>query len=122
GTDDEVIRSGRGVPLEVTKKLIEGVQNSYVQDQISIIGQLLQGKENARDGIVIWPANDLNVEELTVYAAGFSGETATVETPDTHQKMVLRKSLQRRYQISGELVGQTGKDIPLAEPQRWIMR
>ncbi len=121
-TDDEVLRSGRGVPLEVTRKLIESVQNQFVQDQISIIGQLLQGKENARDGIVIWPANDLNLEELAVYAAGFSGETATVDAPDTHQKFVLRKTLRLNYQISGELVGQEGHDIPLAEPAGWIMR
>ena len=119
-TQEEVLPSGRKVPMEVTKSLLASCQNDFLQDQIAIIGQLLQGKENARDGIVIWPANDLNVEDLAIYAAGFSGETATVVSPDTKQKVVLRKTLMLRYKVSGELAGHEA--IPLAEPARWIMR
>jgi hypothetical protein len=119
-TQEEVLRSGRNVPLEVTRTLLQSCQNEFLQDQIGIIGQLLQGKENARDGIVIWPANDLNVEDVAIYAAGFSGETATVIAPDTKQKFILRKTLMLRYKVSGELNPRGA--IPLAEPPRWIMR
>lgn len=121
-TDQEVLRSGRSVPLEVTRELQSRVQNPLVQDQISIIGQLLQGKESAKDGIVIWPADNLSPGELAVYAAGFSGETAKVQGPDTKQTVILRKTLMLRYRVPGELTGRAGQALELAEPARWIMR
>lgn len=120
--DDEVLRSGRQVPLEVTSKLIEETRIPNIQDQISIIGQLLQGKENAKHGLVVWPANDLSTVDLVLYAAGFSGETATVERPDTKEKVILRKSLMVRYAPPGDLTQNRQEAIPVAEPSRWIMR
>ncbi|MBC7773354.1 MAG: hypothetical protein H7210_12730 [Pyrinomonadaceae bacterium] len=126
-TERGVYRSGTGVPVAVTKTLLDYVQNSYIQDQISIIGQLLQGKENAKDGLVIWPADELNADEMTLYAAGFSGETATVAKPTSKdkpdaEKVVLRKSYQIKYHLSGDMSNFIGKEIMRAEPGRWIMR
>lgn len=126
-TERGVHRSGTGVPVAVTKYLLDYVQNPYIQDQISIIGQLLQGKENAKDGLVIWPADELNADEMTLYAAGFSGETATVEKPtskdkEVKEKVVLRKSYQIKYHLSGDMSNFIGKEIERAEPARWIMR
>ncbi len=115
------IRSGRDVPSDVTKTLLTKMQNPFLQDQIAIIGQLLQGEENARDGIVIWSAESLAPEKLTMYAAGFSGETATVILPDSKTKTVLRKSLMVRYDTGGDMGGRGDKPLGAAE-QRWIMR
>lgn len=120
--ENSVLRSGRQIPLDVTKQLLESTQLPQVEDQISIIGQLLQGKENAKHGLVVWPANEMSTLDLTLYAAGFSGETATVERPDNKEKVILRKSLMVRYAPPGDLT-QNGQDaIPTAEPSRWIMR
>jgi hypothetical protein len=121
-TDQEVLRSGRSVPLEVTRELQSRAQNPMILDQISMIGQLLQGKENAKDGLVIWPADDLRPGDLTVYAAGFSGETAKVQGPDSKQTVILRKTLMLRYTVPGELTQRGGQPLELSEPARWIMR
>jgi hypothetical protein len=120
--DNQVVRSGRNVPLEVTKQLLKNSDIPQIEDQISIIGQILQGRENAKKGLVVWTANELAPVELTVYAAGFSGETATVERPDTKAKVVLRKTLMARYAPPGDLTQNGKADLPLAEPIRWIMR
>ncbi|MFN9969056.1 MAG: hypothetical protein ACK58T_04080, partial [Phycisphaerae bacterium] len=69
-------RSGRDVPQAVTRKVMEEVDNPLAQDQISILGTLLQGEENGREGVVIFSAPDMSARELTVFATGFSGETA----------------------------------------------
>jgi len=119
--DGKPVRSGRDVPADVTKALLEKMQNPLLQDQIAIIGPLLQGEENAKDGIVIWSAENLGPAKLTVYAAGFSGETATITLPDSATKAVLRKSLMVRYQATGEMTGRGDKPIEAAE-HRWIMR
>jgi hypothetical protein len=120
--DHQVLRSGRQIPLDVTKQLLESTKINQIEDQISIIGQLLQGKENAKHGLVVWPASELSTLDLTLYAAGFSGETATVERPDNKDKVVLRKSLMVRYASPGDLTQNGQNAIPPAEPSRWIMR
>lgn len=115
-------RSGRDVPAEVTKTLMEQTQNGFIEDQISIIGQLLQGKENAKDGIVIWPADELDMDDLTIYAAGFSGETASVELSTSKERVVLRKTFQIKYRVNGDMTQMLGKEITREEAPRWIMR
>lgn len=79
--DGNVVRAGRGVSVEVTKQIIEHLGNPMLQDPIGILGPIQHGRENAREGIVIWPLEDFTPESLTVYAAGFSGETAIIELP-----------------------------------------
>jgi hypothetical protein len=81
-TDDmALLRSGRDVPVGVTNEIKNRLQNPLLEDQISIVGTLLRGAENAKEGLVIWPVPAEHQFEVTVYAAGFSGETATVEVP-----------------------------------------
>lgn len=122
--EGDIIRSGRDVPQVVTDKVVAALQNPLAQDQISIIGELMQGKENGRDGVVIWPLLDTNPQSLVVYAAGFSGETATIEGPEKNgqkQKFVLRKTLMLEFAPPGSFEGQRSDAIPLAG-QSWIMR
>jgi hypothetical protein len=116
----EPVRSGRNVPAEVTKTLLSRMQNPLLADQISIIGPLQQGAEHAREGLVVWNADTLKPESLTVYAAGFSGETAPVKGNDG-KTVLLRKTRMIRYEIIGELSNL--RDKPLAPAElRWIMR
>lgn len=114
-------RAGRDVPLTVTRELMRRTENPFIEDQIAIIDQLLQGEENAKFGIVIWPADDFRAEEATIYAAGFSGETATVTNPDTGETVTLRKTLMLRHTAPGTLVGQGHRPLTRTE-RRWIMR
>lgn len=117
-------RSGRDVPQAATAAVFELIQNPLAEDQISIIGELTQGRENGKDGFVIWSLNDLNPASMTVYAAGFSGETATVEikAPDgTPRKFVLRKTLRLDFEVPGTLEGQRLRPLTLRS-RSWIMR
>lgn len=123
--DSAVQRSGRDVPAEVTRQIIEGLENPFIQDQIAIIGPLLQGVENAKHGVVIWPVRDMKVDYLQIFAAGFSGETATIQTPDPQtgesRNILLRKSLMLRYHSPGEL-DPNSIDPLRADERRWVMR
>lgn len=119
--EGEIFRSGRDVPQSVTEAILKSVQNPFAQDQIEVIGTLLQGRENSKDGVVIWPVTDTNPERITIYAAGFSGETATVEPPNSDQRFVLRKTLRMDFDSPGDLTGAHLEAIPVRE-QTWIMR
>lgn len=125
GTDEgELLRSGRDVPGAVTKEILARLNNPFIEDQINIVGPLLQGDANAREGVVIWPVTDLHVGEITIYASGFSGETKSVEYKNAKgevEKAILRKTLMLRFQPGGELSRQNDRPIELVTKQ-WIMR
>ena len=123
--EGDVIRSGRDVPAAVTRHILSQLEHPFLQDQNSIVGLILQGEENAREGLAIWPVSDLDVDEITVYAAGFSGETAPVAFKDAKSgeqtKVLLRKSLMMRFTSPGELQVGSTEPLELVE-KRWVMR
>lgn len=119
--EGHVARSGRDVPQAAIQSITAATQNSLVQDQVSIIGELRQGEENAKDGLVIWSAENLKPQQVTVYAAGFSGETKTVASPDGKEKFVLRKTLRIEYNAPGDLTGSAPIILGVAA-KSWIMR
>mgnify|MGYP000210730123 CR=1 FL=1 len=122
--EGEVLRSGRDVPAAVTKELLGRLGNEYLEDQISIVGVLLQGEGNAKEGLVVWPATRLDLEDIAVYAAGFSGETRAVDVMDKNgnpSRVMLRKTLMLRYQTPGEIRNQGSRPFEVIE-NRWILR
>ena len=119
--EGQVIRSGRGVPTEVVAELLKRLENGFLEDEISVIRTLEQGVENAREGLVVWPADDLKTDELKVFARGFSGETKRVARPDTGEEVTLYKAMMLRYETPGDLAVFGSRPIPRAE-SRWILR
>jgi hypothetical protein len=121
-TDEgDLLRSGRGVPREAVEQIMGMLRNDLLLDEIRVQGPLLQGDENAREGLVVWPCEDYSIDEVTVFAAGFSGENALVRRPDNGETVLLRKSKMLRHAVPGDL--NVGSDDPLARTlERWIMR
>jgi len=122
-TDEgEIMRSGgTAVPREVVQTLIARFRNQLLEDEISMLGPILQGPENAREGLIIWPAGNLTVDEVTVYASGFSGETRQFVRPDTNEVVILRKTRMLRHATPGNI--NPSSDQPFRRTvDRWIMR
>jgi hypothetical protein len=117
----KVIRSGRDVPREVYAALLARIQNPFLVDEVDVQGTIGQGKDQAREGLVVWPADDLKVDEVSIYAAGFSGETQTVVRPDNGETVVLRKTMMLRHAIPGEIDPSATPTLDRTE-ERWILR
>lgn len=117
----QIIRAGRDVPHAVVQELLRKIDNPFLQDDLSVQGRLLQGEENAREGLVVWPAVDMSASEYTVFAMGFSGETKTVTKPDSGGDVVLRKSLMLVHEGTGRLDPTTGRPLNRTA-ERWILR
>lgn len=117
----DVIRSARDVPGEVYSTLLGRIQNAFLVSEVDVQGTIGQGADQAREGLVVWPADDLTVDEVAVYAAGFSGETQTVVRPDNGETVVLRKTLVLRHVVPGEIDPSISPALDRTE-QRWILR
>lgn len=117
----DILDSGDGVSPYVTEQIMKLLGNDLLEQQNQIIGDLLQGEEHARDGLVIWPATNLNVNEMSLFIAGLSGETARVVNPATNETKVLRKTLQRDYLIPGSAAARGSDPVDLVK-ESWILR
>ncbi len=117
----EIVASGRGVSTRVAMDIHELLGNELLENQHEIIGEIFHGREHAKEGLVIWRADELDVTEVSMFVAGISGETATINNPITGEIVVLRKTLQRDYIVPGDVLARGSRPV---EPvrHRWVMR
>jgi hypothetical protein len=125
-TDEgDLILPGREVPSAVTEEILRRLDNPFLQDQINVIGQILQGEENAKEGLVVWPVPTIRPGQVTIYCRGFSGETKSIEIPDPEaggtRRLTLSKQYMIRHNLPGELEPKESEPLSVAE-RRWIMR
>ena len=79
------------------------------------------GGDNHGPIVQVGPARRLDVNELSLFIAGTSGETAVVVNPLTGERVLLRKTLQRDYLIPGDALPRGSKPVELTT-QHWVMR
>ena len=122
----EILQGGRLVPSAVTDEIITRLGDPFLEPQYSMIGEVKQGQGNARTGLTVWPAQKTDVNEMSLFVAGLSGETAVVPHPMTGEEVVLRKTLKRDYHIPGAAISRGDRPIALHPdmPDRevWIFR
>ncbi len=117
----EILTSGRRVPGRVMADIMELLGNDLLESQNQIIGEIFHGREHAKEGLVVWPAVNLEVNELSMFVAGLSGEKTVVRHPITDTEILLSKTLQRDYLIRGNAPARGSKPIELVG-QSWVMR
>lgn len=117
----DIIQDG-DVPVEVTQELLELIGNHLLESKNQIIGTLQPGKENAREGLIVWPAGQLtDVGDVRVFVSGLSSDNQVVKNPVTGEDLTVRKHLERQYDTNGELTADPQRAVAFRE-QRWIMR
>ena len=117
----EILASGRNVPARIEEDLLVLLGNELMETQSEAMGTIFQGREHAIDGLVIWPAAHTDVNEVTLFVAGISGETARVINPVNSGETILRKTQQRDYLIRGSALARRSKPLELVG-ESWIMR
>ncbi len=133
------LTAGRGVPVDIYGVIKKTVNNPLLRDSISMAGKLLQGDDNAKTGVAIWPDFDFEAGKFKVFIGGLSGETAALQLEDgqkvevheadvdekvtTVQKdrIILSKTLELDYSIPGEAASRVGTEVTL-DKKDWVMR
>ena len=125
------------VPKTVYDAVKELHNQPLLENLTEVTGQILEGEDNAIDGVAIWPDIDPEAGKLEVYVGGLSGdqirlklpvkvkmtrrlpngESVTVETDE----VVLRRTLLLVFDIPGEAAARRTTPALLLK-KRWMMR
>jgi hypothetical protein len=89
--------------------------------------RILQGQDNTKDLVIIWPDFDSKAKNISLFLAGLSNETVVVEHPikkdpnDMPEKIYLRKTLQLQYSIGGDANLRSNTTL-VYKNKNWVMR
>lgn len=133
----QILRAGQRVPKSVFKTIKKLYNDPLLKDTTAMTGKLLQGEDNAKDGLAIWPQFDPKAGAFDIFLGGLSGETAEVQLPRpvkvteldvdgkkhtvTKTKIILSKTLHLTYTLPGEESART-RTKPKLFKKRWVMR
>lgn len=89
--------------------------------------KILQGEDNTKDVVVIWPDFDPNAKSFDIFISGLSNETVIIDHPvekdpeGSPVKIYLRKTLRLTYSLAGDPKFRDKQKLKL-ENKLWIMR
>ncbi|MFP4054999.1 MAG: hypothetical protein ACLFV7_14155 [Phycisphaerae bacterium] len=128
----ELLKAGRNVPSVVFDKIKKVYNDPLLRTQTGMIGKLLQGADNAKRGVAIFPDFDPNAGYFDLMISGLSGESTIVDLPVPikatiggqevmKKQILLSKTLRLRYDVSGSAGNRTADSIKL-DSKKWVMR
>ena len=105
------------IVFEKIKKLYN---SNLLLSPANIVGKLLQGEDNAKDSVAIFPALDPDARKFQLFVSGLSGETAEVKNPVNGKPVLLQKTLELDFTIPGQAIG-IDPQVRLDET-KWVMK
>ena len=133
----DLMRAGRRVPTAAFDAIKKILNNPLLREMTDMTGKLLQGDDNAKEGLAIWPDMAEGVGRFKVFIGGLSGESAEVNLPVpitvtrmdyngkmetvTKDKAVLSKTLELSFSVPGEAAGRIRTPVKLLD-RKWVMR
>lgn len=144
----EVLQANRGIPTAVYDAIKQLHNVPLLRDQASITGKLLQGEDNAKEGVAIWNDMDPKAGTFDVFVGGLSGELdyASLPTPmppavdnmptsgpaamgyrpqppasGPTTKALLTRQLQLEYMIPGDQASRLESPV-IFKFKKWVMR
>jgi len=110
----------KDVPNEIIAKIKKLYKNELLASPNNIVGKLLQGEDNARDGVIVFGDVDADSRNFKVFIAGLSGETVEVKNPKTDKNVILQKTLILEYNVPGEAINIEPR--PEYKGAKWVMK
>lgn len=125
----QIIPSGKHVPEAVFEQIKTLYQNRYpFLELVERAGnKILQGEDNAKDIVIIWPDFDAAAKSIKLFITGLSNETVAIAHPTVKDQtgkpttVFLRKTLELDYKFGGDAVFRSDVKLTL-QNKRWIMR
>lgn len=119
--DGIILKAGSEVPPEAQRRLQRAMGKLEAADQFQIMGDILEGEANAREGFAIWPANKGDTKNLTLFISGLSRAMDTRVDESSGKTVTLRRTLQRKYSLPGQADPRVLTEAPFVS-ETWVMR
>ena len=122
----DILPAGKNVRTAVFDAIKKRSGNRLLESPTDIVGQILQGDDHAKEGVAIWPATKHNIDRISIFVAGLSGETAVVKAPDPTDTSktidtLVAKTLMIDFDLPGFPVSPQDQNVAY-KAQKWIMR
>lgn len=117
----DIVTAGQKIPGAVFKAIAADLDNVLLENPIDVVGKLLQGDDMAKESVAIWRAFESDVDQLTIFFTGLSGETAIMVNPLTGELQVLLKTLMLQFAMPGTDMHPQGQKLVSSE-ENWVMR
>ncbi|MCL2700758.1 MAG: hypothetical protein FWE88_03585 [Phycisphaerae bacterium] len=134
----DIVRSGKDVPPVVFARIKSSYNDPLLKDQISIGGKLLQGEDNAKNGVAIFSNFDPKAGTVEIFFGGLSSyaETLTLPVPVTvtefdirgrareveKTEIQLNRTLRLKYRHPLDPNGKPRDNELKLVSQEWVMR
>ncbi len=125
----QIVPAGMNVPPLAFERIRQRHQSRYpfLESLTSVGNRILQGEDNARDIVVIWPDFDVHAESFKIFITGLSNETAVINHPIAVDAMgqpvrvFLRKTLELDYAFRGDPALRNSVEV-VYRGKSWVMR
>lgn len=117
----KIIAAGSKLPSSLFPAIKAKLQNPLLLSPVDVVGRLLQGEDNARESVAVWPAFEDDVDAISVFVGGLSGETIALPHPLTGDPVLLRKTMKVDYAMPGSS-GTPQVQPMLMRSSEWVMR
>ena len=134
----ETTLSDRRLSARVFAAIKKRHNNPLLKENSRILGKLLYGKDNAKDGVAIWPDFDAKTGSFDIFVGGLSGETAELKLPrpvtvtetdnegnevtSVKYKVVLHKSLNLNFEVKGGDTTSRKYTTTKLASKKWVLR
>ncbi|MFW6133877.1 MAG: hypothetical protein ACOC8F_08275 [Planctomycetota bacterium] len=132
-----LLQAGRNVPRQAYQFIKRRHNNPMLRSPVGMMGKLLQGEDNAKHGIAVWPDFDADSGSVDIFVGGLSGEVQEIRLPTPIRKtlktaeggekvivkdsLVLSKTLKLHFEIPGAAEARH-RVTPKLTDGRWVMR
>lgn len=121
-TDEgDIVTAGKNVPAGVYDAIKQRLGNKLLDSPIRVVGRLLQGADNARESVAIWPAFDHDIDQMSIFISGIGGESEIIKNPLTGDSVTVVKTLMARYSLPGT-GGRLQDQAVVTRGETWVMR
>ncbi len=97
----DIITANESIPTRVYDRIRELLGRKLLESPSQIVGTLRQGADHARESVFIWPYFEDDVDEMTLFISGLSGEVAMITHPLTGEPEMLNRTLMLVYETPG---------------------
>jgi len=119
----DIIRANRRINPSVFTAIRLEMRKPYLQNPMTMPRTLRHGPDHKRHSVAIWPAFEHDVDQMSIFVTGLSGEHTTVRHPATGKPVIDPASLEpvidpRTKQPKVDVA--TG--LPVIEPKPLLLR